>query len=74
MKSSSYDLATLTFLFFHVPPVTSDSRVEGKERCSTACGGFFSQQSNTVLQQMTALLVTHVVSLIVCILNDVVRV
>ena len=46
MKSSSYDLATLTFLFFHVPPVTSDSRVEGKERCSTAGGGLFKSGKN----------------------------
>ena len=29
------------FLFFLVLPVTSDSRVEGEERCSTAGGGLF---------------------------------
>ena len=32
------------FLFFLVLPVTSDSRVEGEERCSTARGGFFHSE------------------------------
>ena len=39
-----YRVPALLRCSFLVLPVTSDSKVKGEERCSTACGGFFHSE------------------------------